>query len=66
MPHTLFSYGAHLAWIEIDELTGQVDVKRYLAVSDCGKVINPETYVQQIHGGSRMVLGWPFQRILKW
>ena len=51
MPHTLFSYGAHLAWIEIDELTGQVDVKRYLAVSDCGKVINPETYEQQIHGG---------------
>ena len=51
MPHTLFSYGAHMAWIEIDELTGQVDIKRYLAVSDCGKVINPETYVQQIHGG---------------
>lgn len=51
MPHTLFSYGAHLVWIEIDELTGQVDIKRYLAVSDCGKVINPETYVQQIHGG---------------
>ena len=23
MPHTLFSYGAHLAFVEIDELTGQ-------------------------------------------
>jgi len=57
MPHTLFSYGAHLAWIEIDELTGQVDVKRYLAVSDCGKVINPETYEQQIHGGIAHGLG---------
>jgi CO/xanthine dehydrogenase Mo-binding subunit len=51
MPHTLFSYGAHLAWIEVDELTGQVDIEQHLAVSDCGKVINPETYEQQIHGG---------------
>ncbi len=57
MPHTLFSYGAHLAWVEIDELTGQVDVKRYLAVSDCGKVINPQTYEQQIHGGIAQGLG---------
>ncbi len=57
MPHTLFSYGAHLAFVEIDELTGQLDIKRYLAVSDCGKIINPETYEQQIHGGVAHGLG---------
>ena len=57
MPHTLFSYGAHLAFVEIDELTGQLDIKRYLSVSDCGKVINPEAYEQQIHGGIAHGLG---------
>ena len=57
MPHTLFSYGAHLAFVEIDQLTGQLDIKRYLAVSDCGKIINPETYEQQIHGGVAHGLG---------
>ena len=50
LPHTLFSYGAHLALIEVDELTGVVEVMRYVAVSDCGTVINPRIYEQQIHG----------------
>jgi CO/xanthine dehydrogenase Mo-binding subunit len=58
LPHTLFSFGAHLAWVEVDELTGTVDVVRYLAVSDCGKVINPQIYEQQIHGGIAQGLGY--------
>lgn len=58
MPHTLFSYGAHLAYVEVDELTGAVEVKRYLAVSDCGKVINPQIYEQQIHGAVAQGLGY--------
>jgi CO/xanthine dehydrogenase Mo-binding subunit/CO/xanthine dehydrogenase FAD-binding subunit len=57
IPHTLFSYAAHLAAVEIDELTGAVEVKKYLAVSDCGKIINPMTYEQQIHGGVAQGLG---------
>ncbi len=57
LPHTLFSYGAHLALIEVDELTGAVEVTRYVAVSDCGNVINPQTYEQQIHGSVVQGLG---------
>jgi len=57
-PHTLFSYGAHAALTEVDELTGAVDVQRYLAVSDCGNVINPETYEQQIQGAIAQGLGY--------
>ncbi|MBI4963564.1 MAG: xanthine dehydrogenase family protein molybdopterin-binding subunit [Desulfomonile tiedjei] len=57
-PHTLFSYGAHVALVEIDELTGAVDVKRYLAVSDCGNVMNPEIYEQQIQGAIAQSLGY--------
>jgi len=58
MPHTLFSYGAHLACVEVDEPTGRVDVKHYLAVHDCGKVINPQIYDQQIQGGIAQGLGY--------
>jgi len=57
-PHTLFSYGAHLARVEVDELTGAVDVQSYLVASDCGTVINPQTYEQQIHGAVAQGLGF--------
>lgn len=57
LPHTLFSYGVHVAAVEVDELTGVVDVKQYLAISDCGRVINPQIYEQQIHGGIAQGLG---------
>jgi len=58
MAHLLFSYGAHLAGVEIDTLTGRVDVCRYLAVTDCGRLINPQLFEQQIHGGIAQGLGY--------
>jgi CO/xanthine dehydrogenase Mo-binding subunit len=56
--HAVFSYAAHLACVETDELTGAVDVPYYLSVSDCGRVINPQTYEQQIQGGVAQGLGY--------
>jgi CO/xanthine dehydrogenase Mo-binding subunit len=44
--------------VEVDELTGAVEVKNYLAVNDCGKVINRQIYEQQIHGGIAQGLGY--------
>jgi CO/xanthine dehydrogenase Mo-binding subunit len=58
IPHLIFSYGAHLACVEADELTGVVEVKRYLAVSDCGRILNPQTFEQQIHGAVAQGLGY--------
>ncbi|AFM27430.1 xanthine dehydrogenase family protein molybdopterin-binding subunit [Desulfomonile tiedjei] len=58
MPHTLFSFGAHLAAVEIDELTGILRIERYMCASDCGKVINPQIYAQQIHGGVGQGIGY--------
>ena len=58
LAHTLFSFAAHLALVEVDELTGIVDVCRYLAVSDCGTVLNPQIYEQQIHGGIGQGVGY--------
>ncbi len=57
-PHIIFSYGAHLACIEMDELTGEIEVKKYLAVTDAGKVLNPQVYEQQIQGGIAQGLGY--------
>lgn len=57
MPHCIFSYGVHLAFIELDELTGSVEVCNYLSVTDAGKVINTQAYDQQIHGAIAQGLG---------
>ena len=43
--------GAHCCVVEIDRETGRVRVRRYVAVDDCGTVINPLMAKGQIHGG---------------
>ena len=57
-PHCIYSYGAHLVYIEVDELTGKVEVKEYLAASDAGKIMNPQVYEQQIQGGIAQGIGY--------
>ncbi len=57
MPHNLFSYAANLTCVELDEITGQVTVANYVTVSDCGNVLNPQLYEQQIQGGAIQGLG---------
>ncbi len=56
--HAVFSYGAHLACVEVDELTGVVTVVHYLSISDCGRVMNPVVYEQQIQGAVAQGLGY--------
>jgi CO/xanthine dehydrogenase Mo-binding subunit len=58
IPHLIFSYGVHLAFVEVDRLTGAVGVKHYLAVTDCGRVINPQLLEQQIQGGIAQGIGY--------
>ena len=50
-PNFVFPYGAHLAVVEIDPETGHVELKRYVAVDDCGPQINPVIVEGQVHGG---------------
>lgn len=57
-PHLLFSYAAHLAYVEADELTGAVEVKEYLAVTEGGRVLNPQAYEQQIQGAVAQGIGY--------
>jgi carbon-monoxide dehydrogenase large subunit len=46
-----FPFGAHMAVVEVDPDTGKVHLRRYVAVDDCGPVINPMIVDGQIHGG---------------
>jgi len=65
LPHLVFSYGANLVYVEVDELTGQVEVKKYLSVTDCGRVINPQVYEQQMQGGIAQGLGFALYEAFK-
>jgi carbon-monoxide dehydrogenase large subunit len=44
-------FGTHVAVVEVDPETGIVKLRRYVAVDDCGRVINPLLVDGQIHGG---------------
>lgn len=50
-PNLTFPNGAYIAVVDIDKGTGAVSVRRFLAVDDCGRVINPMIVDGQIHGG---------------
>ncbi|MBI4617038.1 MAG: xanthine dehydrogenase family protein [Planctomycetes bacterium] len=52
-----FPFGTHVAVVEVDRETGDVRFLRYVAVDDCGKVINPLLVDGQIHGGIAQSIG---------
>ncbi len=57
-PHRVFAFACHLARVEIDALTGEVEVCDYLAVTDAGRVLNPQIYEQQVQGGAVQGMGY--------
>ncbi len=52
-----FPFGTHIAVVEVDRETGDIKFLRYVAVDDCGKMINPMLVEGQIHGGIVQALG---------
>ncbi len=56
-PNFTFPFGAHVVVTEVDRDTGQIEIKRYVAVDDCGKIINPLLVAGQVHGGVAQGLG---------
>jgi aerobic carbon-monoxide dehydrogenase large subunit len=46
-----FPFGTHICVVEVDPQTGKIEIKKYVAVDDCGKVINPLLVDGQIQGG---------------
>src|SRR5215468_8082925 len=52
-----FPFGTHIAVVEIDRETGEIHFQRYVAVDDCGKVINPLMVDGQVQGGIVQSIG---------
>jgi len=55
-PNLTFPFGSYIAVVDIDKGTGAVKVRRFVAVDDCGNIINPLVVEGQIHGGLTMGL----------
>ena len=51
------TYHAHMAVVEVDPVTGEVTVQRYVVVQDVGRVINPTGVRGQIQGGVAQGIG---------
>ncbi len=56
-PNFTFPFGAHIVVTEVDRETGAIEIKRYVAVDDIGKIINPLIVDGQVHGGVAQGLG---------
>jgi carbon-monoxide dehydrogenase large subunit len=52
-----FPFGTHIAVVEVDRETGDIEFLRYVAVDDCGRVINPLLVEGQVHGGIVQSIG---------
>ncbi|HSP16034.1 MAG TPA: aerobic carbon-monoxide dehydrogenase large subunit [Thermoanaerobaculia bacterium] len=55
-PNLTFPFGSYICVVDIDRGTGQVKIRRFVAVDDCGNIINPMIVDGQIHGGLTMGL----------
>jgi len=56
-PNFTFPFGTHIMVTEIDPETGEIKIKRYVAVDDCGRLLNPLIVDGQVHGGVAQGLG---------
>lgn len=53
-PNLTFPFGAYICVVDIDRGTGEVKIRRFVAVDDCGTIINPMIVDGQIQGGLTM------------
>ncbi len=64
-PEMTYPFGAYICVVEIDRGTGQVEVKRFIAVDDCGVRINPMIVEGQMHGGLASGIGTALMEVIE-
>ncbi len=63
-PNMTFPFGTYAVVVDVDKGTGQVKVRRMVAVDDCGVRINPMIVEGQIHGGLAEGYGIAFMQLI--
>jgi len=53
----VFPFGTHICVVDIDKETGEAQIRRFVAVDDCGRQLNPMIVQGQIHGGIAQGVG---------
>jgi aerobic carbon-monoxide dehydrogenase large subunit len=56
-PSCTFPFGTHIAAVEVDRDTGEVNIVKYVAVDDCGRQVNPLLVEGQVQGGIAQSIG---------
>ena len=56
-PNLTFPFGTYICVVEVDRGTGEVTVHRFVAVVDCGNIVNPIIVQRQVHWGLTQGLG---------
>jgi carbon-monoxide dehydrogenase large subunit len=55
-PNLTYPFGSYICVVDVDRGTGEVKVRRFVAIDDCGNIINPMIVQGQVHGGLTMGL----------
>jgi carbon-monoxide dehydrogenase large subunit len=63
-PNLTFPFGAYICVTDVDPSTGEVKVRRFIAVDDCGVRINPMIVEGQIHGGLADGVGMALMQVI--
>ncbi|MGM0591980.1 MAG: aerobic carbon-monoxide dehydrogenase large subunit [Halobacteriota archaeon] len=56
-PNMTYPFGAYVCVVEVDRETGEVDIRQFYALDDCGNRINPMIIEGQVHGGLAQGMG---------
>ncbi len=63
-PNLTYPFGAYVCVVDVDPGTGQVRVRRFVAVDDCGVRINPMIVEGQVHGGLADGIGMALMEVM--
>ncbi|HEX4701988.1 MAG TPA: aerobic carbon-monoxide dehydrogenase large subunit [Pseudonocardiaceae bacterium] len=63
-PNLTYPFGAYICVVDVDAGTGQVKVRRFIAVDDCGVRINPMIVEGQVHGGLADGVGMALMEVM--
>jgi carbon-monoxide dehydrogenase large subunit len=63
-PNLTYPFGAYICVVDVDRGTGEVRVRRFVAVDDCGPRINPTIVEGQIHGGLADGIGMALTEVI--